>query len=119
MRWGAEIFHALKGVLRAQLATSVGDEGGFAPNLASNAAAAEVIIEAVEKAGYRPGEQISLAIGAAASEFYQDGRYRLTGEGRDLSAMSWWRSGLTSAAASRWFRSKTGWMKRIGLAGRR
>ena len=87
LRWGAEIFHALKGVLRARkLATSVGDEGGFAPNLASNAAAAEVIIEAVEKAGYRPGEQISLAIDAAASEFYQDGRYRLTGEGRDLSS---------------------------------
>ena len=87
LRWGAEIFHALKGVLRSRkLATSVGDEGGFAPNLASNAAAAEVIIEAVEKAGYRPGEQISLAIDAAASEFYQDGRYRLTGEGRDLSS---------------------------------
>jgi enolase len=87
LRWGAEVFHALKGVLRSRkLATSVGDEGGFAPNLASNAAAAEVIIEAVEKAGYRPGEQISLAIDAAASEFYQDGRYRLTGEGRDLSS---------------------------------
>ena len=87
LRWGAEIFHTLKSVLRSRkLATSVGDEGGFAPNLPSNAAAAEVIIEAVEKAGYRPGEQVSLAIDAAASEFYKDGRYHLTGEGRDLSS---------------------------------
>ncbi len=86
LRWGAEIFHALKGVLRSRnLATSVGDEGGFAPNLASNAAAAEVIIEAVEKAGYRPEEQVSLAIDAAASEFYKDGVYHLEGEGRSLS----------------------------------
>jgi len=86
LRWGAEIFHALKGVLRSRnLATSVGDEGGFAPNLASNAAAAEVIIEAVEKAGYRPEEQVSLAIDAAASEFYKDGMYHLEGEGRSLS----------------------------------
>ena len=80
LRWGAEIFHALKAVLRARkLATSVGDEGGFAPNLASNAAAAEVIIEAIEKAGYQPGDQVSLAIDAAASEFYEDGRYHLSG----------------------------------------
>ncbi|MDE0883203.1 MAG: phosphopyruvate hydratase [Myxococcota bacterium] len=87
LRWGAEIFHCLKGVLRSRkLATSVGDEGGFAPNLKSNAAAAELILEAIEKAGYQPGDQVSLAIDAAASEFYKDGLYNLAGEGRVMDS---------------------------------
>ena len=87
LRIGAEIFHHLKQVLSSRgLATSVGDEGGFAPNLASNAAALDVIAEAVERAGYRLGEDITLALDCAASEFYRDGRYHLQGDGRDFSS---------------------------------
>ncbi len=87
LRMGAEIFHNLKAVLNARgLATSVGDEGGFAPNLPSNEEAVKVILEAIEKAGYRPGEDIHLAMDAAASEFYEDGVYKLAGEGRDLDS---------------------------------
>ncbi|MEK9889601.1 MAG: phosphopyruvate hydratase, partial [Gammaproteobacteria bacterium] len=76
LRAGAEIFHALKAVLKEEgLATAVGDEGGFAPNLASNRAALESIVVAIEKAGYAPGKDIYLALDCAASEFYHDGRY--------------------------------------------
>ncbi|MCP4895616.1 MAG: phosphopyruvate hydratase [bacterium] len=83
LRAGAEIFHTLKKVLGERgLATAVGDEGGFAPNLASNRAALELITEAIEKAGYKPGEQIGLAMDVAASEFYEDGVYNLDGEGK-------------------------------------
>jgi enolase len=83
LRAGAEIFHTLKKVLSEQkLATSVGDEGGFAPNLPSNRAALELIVSAVEKAGYTPGEQIGLALDVAASEFFSGGAYNLEGEGR-------------------------------------
>lgn len=87
LRAGAEIFHALKAVLREEgLATAVGDEGGFAPNLASNRAALESIVVAIEKAGYTPGKDIYLALDCAASEFYHDGRYVLSGEGREFSS---------------------------------
>jgi len=87
LRYGAEVFHTLKGVLHARgLNTAVGDEGGFAPDLPSNEAAIEVIIEAIEKAGYTPGKDICIAIDAAASEFYKDGKYELASEGRSLSA---------------------------------
>ena len=87
LRAGAEIFHALKGVLKKEgLATAVGDEGGFAPNLASNRAALESIVVAIEKAGYTPGQDIYLALDCAASEFYHDGRYVLSGEGREFSS---------------------------------
>ena len=83
LRCGAEIFHALKKVLSARgLATSVGDEGGFAPNLPSNEAALQVVVEAVHNAGYRAGGDVMLALDCAASEFYADGRYRLSGDGR-------------------------------------
>jgi enolase len=83
LRAGVEIFHALKKVLaRRGLATAVGDEGGFAPNLGSNREALELIMEAIEKAGYAPGDQIGLALDVAASEFFGDGVYNLTGEGR-------------------------------------
>ncbi len=83
LRAGVEIFHTLKKVLAARgLATAVGDEGGFAPDLPSNRAALELIMEAIEKAGYIPGEQIGLAMDPAASEFFSDGKYNLTGEGR-------------------------------------
>ena len=87
LRYGAEIFHALKAVLKARgLATAVGDEGGFAPNLPSNEAALEVIAEAVGKAGFRLGEDITLALDCAASEFYKDGIYHLAGEGQHFDA---------------------------------
>ena len=87
VRYGAEIFHALKAVLHGRgLATSVGDEGGFAPDLSSNEAAIEVILEAIEKAGYKAGSDIYLGLDVAASEFYEDGVYNLAGEGRKLDA---------------------------------
>lgn len=87
LRVGAEIFHHLKKVLSARgLATAVGDEGGFAPNLPSNAAALEVIAEAVANAGYTLGEDVTLALDCAASEFYRDGVYDLKGEGRQFSS---------------------------------
>lgn len=81
IRMGAEVFHALKAVLKGKgLNTAVGDEGGFAPNLASNEDAIKTILEAIEKAGYKPGEDIKLAMDVASSEFYQDGKYVLPGE---------------------------------------
>ena len=87
LRVGAEIFHHLKKVLAAEgLATSVGDEGGFAPNLPSNAAALEMIAIAVGNAGYQLGQDVTLALDCAASEFYRDGRYHLGGEGRDFDS---------------------------------
>jgi enolase len=82
LRWGSEVFHKLRAVLHEQgYATSVGDEGGFAPNLASNREAIELVLRAIEQAGYRPGEQIAIALDPAASEFYRDGAYVLEGEG--------------------------------------
>jgi enolase len=76
LRWGAEVFHTLKGVLKKRgYNTAVGDEGGFAPSLKSNVEAIEVILEAIQQAGYTPGEQISIALDPAASEFFKDGKY--------------------------------------------
>ncbi len=87
LRCGAEIFHALKKVLNERgLSTAVGDEGGFAPDLPSNAAALEAIAEAVSRSGYRLGEDVTLALDCAASEFYRDGVYDLAGEGRRFDA---------------------------------
>jgi len=81
LRMGAEIFHNLKKVLKEKrLSTSVGDEGGYSPNLGSNVEAIEVILEAIDKAGYEPGRQVFLALDAAASEFYRDGAYQLAAE---------------------------------------
>ncbi len=86
LRWGSEVYHALKGVLKAKgYSTGVGDEGGFAPSLKANEEAIELILEAVEKAGYRPGEQIHIALDPAASEFFEGGKYVLKKEGRTLS----------------------------------
>ena len=83
VRWGAETYHALKGVLKAKgYATGVGDEGGFAPALKANSEAVEVILQAIEKAGYRPGEDIAIALDPASSGFYEDGFYNLRTEGR-------------------------------------
>jgi enolase len=85
VRWGAEVYHTLKSVLKERgLSTGLGDEGGFAPNLDSNRDALDLIVEAVKKAGYTPGQDIALALDVAASEFHKDGAY--TFEGRSLSA---------------------------------
>ena len=87
VRIGAEIFHTLKGLLADDgLSTSVGDEGGFAPQLASTHAALDYVMKAIEAAGYKPGEEITLALDAAATEFYKDGHYHLAGEGKTLSS---------------------------------
>jgi len=87
LRWGAEIYHALKGVLKARgYATLVGDEGGYAPALKANAEAVEVILEAIEKAGYKAGEQVAIALDPAASELYEDGLYNLRKEGKKLTS---------------------------------
>ncbi|MDO1528631.1 phosphopyruvate hydratase [Fulvimonas sp. R45] len=87
LRAGAEIFHALKGVLKGKgLNTAVGDEGGFAPDLRSNVEAIDTILEAVGKAGYKVGAEILLGLDAASSEFYQDGKYDLAGEGKQYSS---------------------------------
>jgi enolase len=89
LRWGAEIYHTLKSVLKSHdYATLVGDEGGYAPALGSNAEAVEIILEAVEKAGYKPGEDIAIALDPAASEFYEEetGLYNLRTEGKKLSS---------------------------------
>jgi len=86
VRWGAEIFHTLKKALHERgLSTAVGDEGGFAPALASPADALDFIMRAIEQAGYRPGEDVVLALDCAATEFFRDGRYVLEGEGRTLA----------------------------------
>jgi enolase len=96
LRWGAEIYHALKGVLKGRGYTAlVGDEGGYAPALKTNSEAIEVILEAIEKAGYKPGEQVCLALDPAASEFYEDGVYNLRKEGKKLSSeqmVAFWKS---------------------------
>lgn len=87
VRYGAEIFHALKRVLSDRgLATTVGDEGGFAPNLPSNEAAIELILKAIEQAGYRPGDDVLLGLDVASSEFFKDGRYQLASENMSLTA---------------------------------
>ncbi|NNF10055.1 MAG: phosphopyruvate hydratase [Acidimicrobiia bacterium] len=86
LRWGVEIYHNLKRVLSDRgLATNVGDEGGFAPNLATNREALELLTQAIEQAGYTPGEDVSLALDVAANELFSDGSYTLEGEGRTLS----------------------------------
>jgi enolase len=86
LRWGVEIYHSLKKVLSSKgYGTTVGDEGGFAPSVKANSEAFDLILEAIEKAGYKPGEQIMLAMDAAASEFHQDGKYHLKTEGKVLT----------------------------------
>jgi enolase len=86
VRWGSEIFHTLKkGLHEKGLATAVGDEGGFAPNLASTRAALDFIMASVEKAGFKPGENVMLALDCAATEFFRDGKYEISGEGLSLS----------------------------------
>jgi enolase len=94
LRWGTEIFHHLKSVLKSKgMSTNVGDEGGFAPNLGSNDEAITVVLEAIEKAGFKPGEDVHIALDAASSEFFKDGKYHFesTGEIMNSSEMvSFW-----------------------------
>jgi enolase len=86
LRWGAETYHVLKGVLHERgLSTAVGDEGGFAPDLPSNESAVQLLVEAIEKAGFAPGDDIAIALDPASTEFYRDGNYVLAGESRTLS----------------------------------
>jgi enolase len=88
VRCGAEVFHALKKIIHDQgMSTSVGDEGGFAPNFKSNEECLNTILQAIEKAGYKPGEDVLLALDCAASEFYKDGKYDLSGEGLQLTSV--------------------------------
>jgi enolase len=87
LRWGAEIYHELRSILHARgLSTAVGDEGGFAPDLPSNEEAVKTLVDAIEKTGLTPGDEVAIAIDAAASELYRDGAYHLPGEGRSLAA---------------------------------
>ena len=90
VRWGAEVFHALKQIIHDKgMSTAVGDEGGFAPSVENHEAAIQLILQAIDAAGYTAGEQIALGLDCAASEFYKDGQYHLTGEGLSLSAQAW------------------------------
>jgi enolase len=90
LRYGAEIFHALKKIIHDKgMSVAVGDEGGFAPNLPNHEAAIQMILEAIDKAGYVAGEQIALGLDCAASEFYKDGKYELSGEGLSLDSSEW------------------------------
>jgi enolase len=90
MRYGAEVFHALKSIINAKgMSTAVGDEGGFAPSVANHEAAIQLILEAIDKAGFTAGEQIALGLDCAASEFYKEGKYVLGSEGLTLSAPEW------------------------------
>jgi enolase len=90
LRYGAEVFHALKKIIDSKgMSTTVGDEGGFAPSLPSHEAAIQLILEAIDKAGYTAGTQIAIGLDCAASEFYKDGKYHLDGEGLQLTAPEW------------------------------
>ncbi|MCC7457456.1 MAG: phosphopyruvate hydratase [Nitrospira sp.] len=90
VRYGAEVFHARQKIIDAKgMSTAVGDEGGFAPSVASHEAALQLLIEAIDKAGYSPGTQVAIGLDCAASEFYKDGKYQLSGEGLSLSAAEW------------------------------
>jgi enolase len=98
VRWGAEVYHTLKKVLKSRgLSTGLGDEGGFAPNLDSNRAALDLIIEAIKEAGYTPGEQVALALDVAASEFYKDGKYEFEGKSRSAAEMTEYYEELVAA----------------------
>ena len=121
LRMGAEIFHTLKALLKERgLSTGVGDEGGFAPALASTTAALDLLMLAIERAGYRPGDDVVLALDVAASEFAEEGgRYRLSGEGRRAHQRGDG-GGLrgTGRVAIPSCPSRTGWARTTGAAGR-
>jgi enolase len=98
LRWGAEIYHSLKSVLKKRgLVTSIGDEGGFAPNLESNRAALDLILEAIEGAGFKAGKEIALAMDVAATEFYENGKYSFEGKQLSSAEMISYYAGLVSS----------------------
>ena len=100
LRWGAETFHTLRGIIQKKgYSTAVGDEGGFAPDLSSNREAIELVVQAIEQAGYKPGVDISVALDPASSEFYEDGKYVLAGEGETKSSedmIAFWRDWVSN-----------------------
>ncbi|RKW70598.1 phosphopyruvate hydratase [Galactobacter caseinivorans] len=98
LQWGTEVYHQLKAVLKEQgLSTGLGDEGGFAPNLPSNRAALDLIVEAIDKAGYVPGEDVALALDVASSEFFKDGAYQFEGQSRTAAEMTAYYAELVAA----------------------
>ncbi|MET8704457.1 phosphopyruvate hydratase [Kitasatospora sp. NPDC004723] len=98
VRWGVEVYHTLKGVLKERgLSTGLGDEGGFAPNLDSNREALDLIVEAIQKAGYVPGKDVALALDVASSEFYEDGAYQFEGKGLSSAELIEYYAGLVAA----------------------
>jgi enolase len=122
LRWATETFHTLKSVLKKRgYSTAVGDEGGFAPSLKSNAEAIELIIEAIEAAGYKPGEQIAIALDPAASEFYDTEKKKYVFKKSDKSEhtseemVHFYDNWAASTPSSR---SRTGWPRTTGKAGR-
>ena len=120
LRMGVEVFHNLKKTLHDKgLSTTVGDEGGFAPNLESNEAALGVLVEAIRASGYVPGDQVAIALDPAVSELLKDGSYVLEHEGRTLTAERAHRLlGRPRRRATRSSRSRTGWARRTGPGGR-
>ncbi len=120
VRWGAEIFHTLKkGLHDKGLATAVGDEGGFAPNLASTRAALDFIMESIQKAGFKPGKDVVLALDCAATEFFKKGKYEISGEGLSLARTRWPTTLRNCATTIPSARSRTAWARTISPAGRR
>ena len=116
---GAEVYHAAQATLAERgLGTGVGDEGGFAPALDSNEAPLELLVAAIEAAGYRPGDDVAICLDPAASEFFNDGRYELAGERPHAARPRRWSStGSRSRALSRCSPSRTEWPSRTGMAG--
>ena len=110
LRWGAEVFHALKKILHDKgISTAVGDEGGFAPSVESHEAAIQLILDAIAKAGYTAGEQIAIGLDCAASEFYKDGLYVLEGEGGLKLTAAQWTDMLAAWAPTRRWPSRWPW----------
>jgi enolase len=118
VRMGAEVYASLKRVLRERgLATGVGDEGGFAPDLSSNQEALEVIMQAIEAAGYTPGDEIALALDPATSELYRTASTSWPARAAPSTARAWSATGSSSATSTRSSRSRTAWPRRTGTAG--
>ena len=118
LRAGSEVFHQLRAGLRAQnLATGQGDEGGFAPNLGSSSEAVELLVQAIQGAGYTPGTEVAIALDPATSEFYRDGAYHLKGEGRTLTSVEMVELWQEWVAATRSSRSRMAWRRTTGTGG--
>ncbi len=118
LRWGTEVFHHLKNVLKSKgMSTNVGDEGGFAPSLGSNEEAIEVVLEAIEKAGFKPGDDMHIALDAASSEFYKGEKYIFESTGKQMSSEEMVDFGLNGLKNIQLFLLKTVWQKMIGKVG--